>query len=198
MLRNLNLDSVWFDSGLKTFSKISNTASGLSTLLSVEDAMIWVACLPNQLINRPALCFSLRSHRGPLNNIAQSALNWPNSVNLSLDSQSKTGLENCKPPTLDISINYTTIHTIQIPIIQQIIHLSYMLLTMIRFRVFRGWSKITKLSHTHEGLVKNFCLASCTMHPNFTMKYSTNLTKIYMNIKEKLCPNLCWHSLIHK
>ena len=98
--------------GLKTFSKASNTSSGLSVVISVEDAKIWVACLPNQLINRPALCLSFRSHRGPENKMWQSALNWLNSVNLSFESQSKTGLENCRPPTLDISIQYNTIMTI--------------------------------------------------------------------------------------
>ena len=58
------------------------------------------------------------------------------------------------------------------------------------------WSKITELSHTHEGLVKTFGLASCTMHPNFALKYSTKMTKNYMSINEKSYPNLCWHSLI--
>ena len=101
MFLNLNLESVWFDSGLKTFSSASNTSSGLSTVISA-DAKIWVASLPSQLINRPALCLSLRSHRGPEKSIWQSALNWPNSVNLSFESQSNAGLENCRPPTLDI------------------------------------------------------------------------------------------------
>ena len=55
IFQNLNLESVWLDSGLKTFSKASNTSSGLLVVISNEEAMIWVACLPNQLINRPAL-----------------------------------------------------------------------------------------------------------------------------------------------
>ena len=112
---NLNLESIWLDSGLKTFSKASNTSSGLSVVISDEEAMIWVACLPNQLINRPALCLSFRSHSGPENKMWQSALNWLNSINLSLASQSKTGLENCRPPTFDIltmQYKYSTIMTI--------------------------------------------------------------------------------------
>ena len=40
MFQNLNLDSVWLDPGLKTLSKASNTSSGLSVLISDEDAMI--------------------------------------------------------------------------------------------------------------------------------------------------------------
>ena len=40
MFQNLNLDSVWLDSGLKTFSKALNTSSGLSVVISVEKAMI--------------------------------------------------------------------------------------------------------------------------------------------------------------
>ena len=62
MFLNLNLESVWFDSGLKTFSSASNTSSGLSAVISA-DANICVASLPSQLINSPALCLSLRSHK---------------------------------------------------------------------------------------------------------------------------------------
>ena len=83
MFLNLKRDNVWLDSGLNTFSNASNTSVEVSTFDSTE-VNIWVASLPNQLTINPALCFSFKLHRGPLNKILQSALNCSNSVSLSL------------------------------------------------------------------------------------------------------------------
>ena len=99
MFRNLNLAKVWFDSGLKTLSRASNT-SWVLLISTSTDASIWVASLPNQFTINPALCLSFRSDNGPSNKILQSALNCSNSVNLSWDSQSNIGLESCRPPNL--------------------------------------------------------------------------------------------------
>ena len=101
IFQNLNLANVWLDSSLNTFSSAWNTSSGLLISTST-DASIWVASLPSQFTNNPALCLSFRSHRGPSKIILQSALNFSSSVNLPQDSESNIGLESCRPPILAI------------------------------------------------------------------------------------------------